>query len=230
MTTKNSRGIRNNNPGNIEKGQNWIGLSDKPVNGQETLDKRFDTFQSAVYGIRAIARVLIAYNDKHDIHTIEGIVNRWAPAHENNVEAYIGSMADTANLPRNAVLDFYDYETMYALVTGIIKHENGKQPYSKGQIDKGLALAGIKPDDGAVIIRSNKCQVRRNNLNRSAIGGVGLAGAAEATRAITTISQDVEPILNMGVTVLIFIVLGVLFYNYWDEIHEFFINKFNKEK
>lgn len=229
MTTKQSRGIRNNNPGNIEIGQKWIGRSTVPVNGQTALDERFDTFTSPVYGIRAIARTLITYNDKHNIQDIEGIVKRWAPAHENNVEAYINSIISSSNLPRNAVLDFLDYETMYSLVVGIIKHENGKQPYSKMQIDKALALAGITPQDGAVIVRENKSQVKKDRINKFTIGATGLSGIAEATRTVTTVSSDINQIMNYSLTLIIFIVLAALLYNYYEDIKEFLRSKFNKE-
>ena len=59
MTTPNPRGIRNNNPGNIRRnGDPWQGLA------KEQNDREFFTFKSAVYGIRALARLLITYQDK----------------------------------------------------------------------------------------------------------------------------------------------------------------------
>ena len=49
MTTKQPRGIRNNNPGNIRRnGDPWQGLA------KDQTDREFFTFQSAVYGIRAL--------------------------------------------------------------------------------------------------------------------------------------------------------------------------------
>ena len=75
MTTKQPRGIRNNNPGNIRRnGDPWQGLA------KDQTDREFFTFQSAVYGIRALARLLITYQDKYGLCTIEGIITRWAPA------------------------------------------------------------------------------------------------------------------------------------------------------
>src|SRR3546814_17442973 len=82
------RVIRLNNPGNIEHGAPWEGLDPR------NRDPRFCGFVSPEYGIRAIVRVLITYYDKRRardgsrIDTVREIVERWAPAGENNTEAY----------------------------------------------------------------------------------------------------------------------------------------------
>lgn len=55
------RGIRNNNPGNLEWGDPWQGLD---PDGQAQ-DKRFVVFKDPAMGIRAIARTLITYQDKY---------------------------------------------------------------------------------------------------------------------------------------------------------------------
>jgi hypothetical protein len=86
MTTKQPRGIRNHNPGNIRRnGDPWQGLA------KDQTDREFFTFQSAVYGIRALARLLITYQDKYGLCTIETIIGRWAPAVENNTKARTSS-------------------------------------------------------------------------------------------------------------------------------------------
>ena len=51
------RGIRNNNPGNIRHGANWLGLN---PNGRN-IDSAFCVFTAPVYGIRALAKVLVNY-------------------------------------------------------------------------------------------------------------------------------------------------------------------------
>ena len=45
------RGIRNHNPGNIDKGADWEGLAD-----DQSSDSRFCVFKDPVWGIRAMAR------------------------------------------------------------------------------------------------------------------------------------------------------------------------------
>ena len=69
------RGIRNHNPGNLEKGDPWQGLAD-----DQSADPRFAVFEAPEWGIRAIARLLITYRDKHGVNTVNGVVNRWAAA------------------------------------------------------------------------------------------------------------------------------------------------------
>ena len=56
------RGIRNNNPGNIECGSPWQGLRTQ----KERTDNRFAQFTDPVFGIRALACVLITYQGERD--------------------------------------------------------------------------------------------------------------------------------------------------------------------
>lgn len=142
----NARGIRNHNPGNIERvaGVRWQGMS------AIQSDERFIVFKDARWGIRAIARTLITYQDKRRakngsrIDSVQEIIDRWAPPHENNTSAYAQQVAKALDKAVNdESVDVYDYHTMESLVCAIIKHENGSQPYSLESIRAGLALAGI---------------------------------------------------------------------------------------
>ncbi|WP_337917335.1 structural protein [Vibrio cholerae] len=135
MTVKSSsglpRGIRNNNPGNIEDtGTAWRGRTGN--------DGRFIIFDSPVNGVRAIARILNTYRTKHGIVSIEQIISRWAPPSENNTESYIAHAAKALGVPRNMPLSTSHYP---ALIKVIIKHENGLQPYSDEVIHAGIAAA-----------------------------------------------------------------------------------------
>jgi hypothetical protein len=147
------RGIRNFNPGNIRHagGVRWQGQS--VIQG----DSAFVQFESPRWGIRAIARVLITYQDKRlaadgsRIDSVREIIERWAPPHENDTEAYTRSVARILGLaPDFEGLDVYDFDTMRDLVRGIIRHENGAGPlplgrwYGDALIADGLALAGIE--------------------------------------------------------------------------------------
>lgn len=131
------RGIRNHNPGNIRHGEKWQGLA------AQQLDESFCTFESPQYGIRAIARVLISYQDKHDIDTVRGIINRWAPPIENNTNAYVLAVARAIGVDTDQRIDVHQYDVMQPLVVAIIRHENGMQPYSADVIDEGLKRAGV---------------------------------------------------------------------------------------
>lgn len=143
------RGIRNNNPGNIERreGTRWQGMAE-----DQSSDPRFVVFTKPKWGIRAIARCLITYQDKRraedgsDIDSVLEIVERWAPEKDNNnTDAYaqfVGRQLDRAI--DDETIDVYDYDTMNGLVKAITAFENGGQPYEQRVIDAGLRLAGIE--------------------------------------------------------------------------------------
>ena len=127
------RGIRNNNPGNIEKGAPWDGLA-----ADQSGDDRFAVFSSPVWGVRALARVLGTYRERYGLTTVRGIVSRWAPANENNTEAYIQAVANEIGVPDRVALVTEDYP---ALIKAIIRHENGVQPYPDSIIREGIERA-----------------------------------------------------------------------------------------
>lgn len=135
MTT---RGERNNNPGNIELGSNWMGLC------PEQTDGRFCQFTDVKYGIRALAKIMLMYR-LEGFDCVRTIIERWAPSTENNTNAYVADVAKRMGVDPNIDLDTSDYSQLYPLVVAIIGHENGEMIYSKDQIDEGLALAGVVP-------------------------------------------------------------------------------------
>ena len=127
------RGIRNNNPGNIRLGtSSWVGMSDNQ------LDKDFVVFSEAKYGIRALARILMHYSSE-GIHTVRGIINRWAPSSENNTDAYIKTVCDWLHC--NADEPIFVSVVMPNLIAAIIHHENGEQPYTVAEIEEAIHLA-----------------------------------------------------------------------------------------
>src|SRR3990167_2174428 len=81
------RGIRNHNPGNLRRSKDpWQGLATSQT------DPNFFQFKSAVWGIRALARTLITYQDKYRLSNVHDIILRWAPPMENNTGAYINAV------------------------------------------------------------------------------------------------------------------------------------------
>ena len=82
--------------------------------------------------------VILKNYRRYGVVSIEQIIARWAPANENDTEAYIASVERTVGLPRNQVLMDAD---LPALVAAIIKHENGVQPYDIATIERGVSLA-----------------------------------------------------------------------------------------
>jgi hypothetical protein len=125
----NARGIRNNNPGNIRHGSQWMGLAT-----QQT-DKDFAQFIHMRYGIRALIKLLRTYRSKHKLTTVRGIIGRWAPPNENDTNAYVQAVARALSVSPDADIP----ETPFAyeiLARAIAAHENG---------DKQAAL--IAPED-----------------------------------------------------------------------------------
>lgn len=73
-----TRGIRNNNPANIRRGCNWKGLTEKQT------DREFCQFVTMTWGVRALLVTLRTYVVKHKLHTIQQIIERWAPPQDGN--------------------------------------------------------------------------------------------------------------------------------------------------
>lgn len=127
-----SRGIKNQNPGNIRHSPDkWLG--EVPGN-----DKAFKTFSDPVYGIRALAKLLLNYERKYGLNTVSGIISRWAPTVENNTAAYIDAVAKACGVDPFQVIDVAAY--LHSLVPAIITHENGSQPYTDEQISQAIAM------------------------------------------------------------------------------------------
>ena len=83
-----TRGVANCNPANIRKGSNWIGLS------VDQNDREFCTFKDMVFGVRALLVLLRTYKYKYDCVTLREVINRFAPACENNTWAYMNYVRD----------------------------------------------------------------------------------------------------------------------------------------
>lgn len=131
---KQPRGIRNNNPGNINKGIGFQG----EVAGN---DSRFATFASPELGIRALTKNLMTYDKKYGLNTVQGIINRWAPPNENNTGAYVNVVAKALGVNPTDKLNMRDPAVMAKLASSIIQHENGQNPYTVEQINAGVNMA-----------------------------------------------------------------------------------------
>jgi len=131
------RGISNCNPGNIRRGPDqWQGLSD-----QQT-DPAFWQFQTPYYGLRALALNLLAYYRRLHLNTVSLVINRWAPASENNTTAYVRAVAREMGVGESDELNLLHTDEMAPLVAAIVRHENGQQPYSDALIRSACEAAG----------------------------------------------------------------------------------------
>lgn len=120
------RGIRNNNPLNIRKGNNWKG--ERP----HQTDKAFEEFESMTYGVRAGFKILRNYITGYGgktacLNTVRLIVRRWAPPSENATERYIGFVAKEMGIQPTDTISFRDKKTMVNLVNAMIFVECGQR-------------------------------------------------------------------------------------------------------
>ena len=116
----NTRGFRNNNPGNIEysPANEWV--------GQVGTDGRYVVFSELRYGVRALSRLLQTYYYRYELRTIEGILSRWAPDFENDLPGYVRAVSLRTGFAPGELLTFPG--DLPRLVEAVIHHENGVQP------------------------------------------------------------------------------------------------------
>ncbi|EIV2971815.1 hypothetical protein L7Q82_003843 [Cronobacter sakazakii] len=201
---KTPRGIRNNNPGNLDRGSPWQGL----VNNHS--EPRFCTFKDPVWGIRALAVTLITYHDKRrakdgsSIDTIREVIERWAPPHENNTVAYVNEVAKAVGVTPDMVIDLHDYDTLRPLVEAIIRHENGRGPlktlnswYTSEVIEEGLRRAGVVKAVKAV----KALPVTKETAGATVTAGIGLAQLAEVIPQISAAMDKAQGNITSGDTV-----------------------------
>lgn len=127
-----TRGLRNNNPGNIRKGEPWQGMAPSQS------DPAFVQFESPVWGIRALNKILSTYYHRYGLKTVQDIITRWAPPNENNTTAYVNAVAQAMGVAPTATLRLPAQAP--ELTAAIIHHENGLQPYSDQTIAEGVRL------------------------------------------------------------------------------------------
>lgn len=117
------RGIRNNNPGNIEAG-NFAAS----VPGFQGSDGRFARYETPEQGIQAADKLLVSYAGR-GLNTVSSIVNRWAPPSENDTGAYAATVAKELGVDPNQPLDMNNPQIRSGIIRAKIRVENGKQPY-----------------------------------------------------------------------------------------------------
>ncbi|WP_283125503.1 structural protein [Providencia stuartii] len=138
MKSKQPRGIRNNNPGNIDynKNNHWKGQ----LIYDHSIEPRFCRFETVEYGIRALILLLQTYRRQYGLTTVSQIIGRWAPNNENNTIAYIQSVADTLGVSPTERIDLNNKAIAINLAKAIIQHENGLQPYDTATFEKAWEL------------------------------------------------------------------------------------------
>ena len=130
------RGIRNNNPGNIRiSGDDWLGLSPTQP------DPEFFTFSDPVYGLRAMAKILLKYQRKYGLKTVAQMISRWAPPGENDTESYVLAVAKAIGVDPDQPIDLTTAPAHFAdVIDAIVFHENGQNPYNDGVVMRAVRM------------------------------------------------------------------------------------------
>lgn len=181
-------GYRCKNPGNLryQMQWNWPG-----VTGID--DRGFAIFASPEDGIAAWIRQMRRY-EKRGKNTLATIIPTYAPAVENNVQAYITAVSKATGIAPDQPLDWNDRKQTIALMKAFTRHELGAPPkdwpawyddavYARGW-DKAKPLTQSRTIKGvagaaasaAVVVADAVVEVATNHTD--AIVGAGTAAQA----------------------------------------------------
>lgn len=194
-----ARGIRNHNPGNIDRNATrWQGMAE-----DQSADPRFIVFKAPEWGIRALARTLMTYQDKHKCDTVRKIINRWAPPVENDTESYINAVARAVGVQPGEPIDVDQMDVMLPLVKAIIAHENAGYAYPESVVIDGIHKAGVA-DAKPKPLMAQKAFVAQVATGVSVCGAVAAEYSAPIKGAADKLADYTgAPIIQHIVTVLI---------------------------
>lgn len=128
------RGLRNNNPGNIRKGN--VVYQGEIVPSK---DDAFRQFTTMAYGYRAMFVLLHTYQRKYGLNTIASIISRYAPSVENYTEVYINAVAEASGVPATSHITTTNADVMVPIVVAMSKVENGV-PAELSEVEAGWEL------------------------------------------------------------------------------------------
>ncbi|GCE89362.1 bacteriophage protein [Komagataeibacter diospyri] len=129
------RGIRNNNPGNLD----YVGQAGAHLE-TDVGSPRFAVFPTMDDGIRALRDQLVRYAVR-GLKTVAAIISTYAPAGENDTAAYIATLCRQMNVAPDRVLDMDDPAIQQHMIYGITIMENGPGHISLTQINRALHTA-----------------------------------------------------------------------------------------
>lgn len=135
-----SRGLRNNNPGNLRLTN--IGWEGKIPYNQNT-DGAFEQFEALPWGIRALA-IDIRTKIRKGLNTIDKIIKVYAPHTENDTHAYIVRVVRLTAIGQHKIVTA-DKDTIKKIIGAIIKVENRADEehlVKDADLEEGLSLVG----------------------------------------------------------------------------------------
>lgn len=215
MDPHTSRGFLNNNPGNIDRSEPpWQGEIRDPADPRltpfqraELTERRFCVFPQPQLGIRALAKNLMAYQDRRGHRTVRAMITQWAPPpkkglvvsatggeangeDQNDTASYVRAVARRVGVDPDADINVRDYKTLHGLVSGIIVHECGGMPYAGSEIEDGLLLAGVVKPVG---VTTSKTATGLSIASGGTIGGASVAAIQEAVERPVQIPAPPPP-------------------------------------
>jgi hypothetical protein len=124
-------GIRNNNPGNIERNSiQWRGaLSQAQVEAAgQTWDPTYVQFDKPSSGVRAIGHVLLAKSAR-GLSSVDAIIRDYSATDQ---DAYVTNVSNALGVGPFDTIDVQSQLPPFALA--IIQQENGQQPYDASAV------------------------------------------------------------------------------------------------
>jgi hypothetical protein len=164
------RGMRNNNPGNIEYG------TFAKKHGATGTDGRFAIFPTMEAGQAAMQALLGGYlGGGHN--TVGKVINRWAPGFENNTAAYVAAVSKQIGVgPDQKLNDSH----LPALAEAISRHENGaawgrRNAEAAANMPMGAAAAQRGTAGGSNSTSTTDVRVGQITVNTQATDADGIA-------------------------------------------------------
>ncbi|UIA94541.1 lytic transglycosylase catalytic (plasmid) [Erwinia tracheiphila] len=143
-----ARGLRNNNPGNINfAGQAGATLEPMmPFWGGED-KRRFAKFPTMAAGFKALSDQLTRYytgkTTGQRLDTIRKVLYTYAPPSDNNnTKAYVDNLAKSLGIGADAPLDLNNPELRARMISAITTIENGNNPYPLDYIKQAIGTGG----------------------------------------------------------------------------------------
>lgn len=133
-----SRGLRNNNPGNIRRSRvRYLGEV------RPSRDPDFKEFETMAYGYRAMFVLLDTYRSRYGLDTIRRMLYRYAPPEENLTERYVQYVVDYSGIMPDEVVDTRSELDMIPIVAAMSKMENGVGA-NRQEVEEGWRLFEAK--------------------------------------------------------------------------------------
>lgn len=161
----NERGIRNNNPGNL----NFVGQRGAHL---EAPGGRFAAFDTPEAGVAALRTQLSLYNLRDHLDTVDAIFNKYAPKKDHNkTPDYIRTVAQMMGVGTQQHLGKLTPQLLASMMHAIINVENAHHdPYGK-MVDRIAGLTDAVPTTSASTTHHHTTTTHAPNVTIHVHGG-----------------------------------------------------------